>query len=112
MLQETMGDNWVFQEIGQEYLAKGMEQGLEQGMERGLKQGQELEHQRVLQKHREAFLDIVRERFPKLVRLARSLSNDIDDTIVLFKVGAKLYAVENIEEARNLLISLSDESEE
>src|SRR3989442_4140465 len=45
MFQDILRESWVYQEIGQEFLAEGLEKGLERGLKKGLEKGK-LEGQR------------------------------------------------------------------
>ncbi len=105
MLQDMLRDTWVYQEIGQEFLEKGLEEGLEKGFEKGRQEALQQE----LRQQREALLDVIRERFPKLVRLAKKQAEAIEDTAILLRLIIKMAKVSTAEEAKQLLLDAAEE---
>jgi len=105
MLQDMIRDTWVYQEIGQEFLEKGLEEGLEKGFEKGRQEALQQE----LRQQREALLDVIRERFPKLVRLAKKQAEAIEDTAILLRLIIKMAKVSTAEEAKQLLLDAAEE---
>ena len=95
----------------QEGIEIGFERGIEQGIERGIEQGIERERQRALQLQRELLLNVVKTRFPKLVRLARKQGSVIDEAKVLNDLIVKVSSAPTMEEARRHLLAV-DEGEE
>jgi predicted transposase YdaD len=90
--------------IYQEILKEGREEGLEQGLEQGLQRGQ-------LEALRQAVIDVVVERFPKLVRLAKKQVAVVEDPELLRHVLVKVSVAQSLEEARLHLLAV-DEAEE
>src|SRR5436309_6435180 len=62
--------------IYQEILNEGREEGLEKGLEKGREEGQ-------IDALRQAVVDVVLERFPRLVQLARKQVTLVEDTAIL-----------------------------
>jgi predicted transposase YdaD len=92
MFQDILSESWVYQEIA--------EQGVEKGREEGRIQGQ-----------REMLLMLVQLRFPELEALAKQQTDGITDPELLPTVNFKLLAAQTIEEARQILLNI-DKSEE
>ena len=89
-------ESWVYQELKQEFMGKGREE----------------ERQQALQRERRTLLDIIRERFPEIVELAKKQLDTIDDPEVLHHLTVKASIVQTAEEARqHLLTSNKDEKE-
>jgi predicted transposase YdaD len=90
--------------IYQEILKEGREEGLEQGLEQGLQRGQ-------LEALRQAVIDVVVERFPRLVRLTKKQVAVVEDPEVLRHVLVKMSVAQSLEEARQHLLAV-DEADE
>ena len=90
--------------IYQEILKEGREEGLEQGLEQGLQRGQ-------LEALRQAVIDVVVERFPKLVRLAKKQVAVVEDSELLRHVLVKVSVVQTAEEAKQHLLALEEADE-
>jgi predicted transposase/invertase (TIGR01784 family) len=90
--------------IYQEILKEGREEGLEEGLEQGLQRGQ-------LEALSQAVIDVVVERFPKLVRLAKKQVAAVEDPDLLRHVLVKVSIAQSLEEARQLLLAV-DEAQE
>src|SRR5215469_16933187 len=82
--------------IYQEILKEGREEGLERGRIEALRQ---------------AIVDIVVERFSKLVRLAKKQVAAIEDPEVLRHVLVKVSVVQTAEEAKQQLLALNEADE-
>ena len=87
MFQDILSESWVYREI--------VEQGVEKGREEGKVQGQ-----------REMLMSFVQIRFPELLALAKQQTENIKDPDLLPSVNRKLLAVQTIEEARQILLSV------
>ncbi len=96
MLRETP----IYQEI----LKEGREEGLEKGLEEGLQRGQ-------LEALRQAVIDVVVERFPKLVRLTKKQITIVEDPELLRHALVKVSVAQGLEEARQQLLALDEDSE-
>jgi len=90
--------------IYQEILKEGREEGLEKGLEQGLQRGQ-------LEALRQAVIDVVVERFPKLVRMAKKQVAVVEDPELLRHVLVKVSVAQRLEEARQHLLAV-DEAQE
>jgi predicted transposase YdaD len=75
MLGDFLRDSPVYQEV------------LEEGAEKGR-----------LEAQRQILFDIVFERFPEIIRLARQQANAVDDTEILHRLTVKMSTVQNAEE--------------
>ena len=85
----------------QEILKEGREEGLEKGIEKGK-----------LEALRETVIDIVVERFPKLLRTARKQTTFVEDAAALRHAIVKLSMAQTAEEARQHLLEMDEEDEE
>jgi predicted transposase YdaD len=88
MFQDILEESWVYQEI--------IEQGLEKGREEGTVQGQ-----------RQALMDFLQTRFPELLVLATQQTNSIKNAEVLRTLSTKLFAAQTAEEARQILLDVN-----
>ena len=88
MFQDILRDSPNNQEI--------IEQGLEKGREEGR-----------IQEQQEMLMRLVQLRFPELLALAEQQANGITNPEVLPPVNFKLLAVLTIEEARQLLLNIN-----
>ncbi|MGH2496900.1 MAG: hypothetical protein ACRDIV_19525 [Ktedonobacteraceae bacterium] len=85
----------------QEILKEGMEEGVEKGREEGK-----------LEALRQTVMDIVVERFPRLVRIARKQVTFTEDPVVLRHVIVKLSMAQTTGEAKQHLLEMDEEDEE
>jgi predicted transposase YdaD len=86
--------------IYQEILKEGREEGLEQGLQRGQ-----------LEALRQAVVEIVVERFPRLVRLTKKQVALIEDPEVLRHVLVKVSIAQSAQEAREHLLAVDEAKE-
>jgi predicted transposase YdaD len=84
MLEDILRDTPVYQEV----LAEGLEKGLEKGLET----------------QRQTLLDIVQERFPAIVRLAKQQADTIEDPEMLRRLIVKISIVKTSKEAEQYLL--------
>jgi hypothetical protein len=77
-----------------------MEEGREEGIEKGL------------ETIPQATVDIVREKFPKVVRLARKQVAVVDDLATLGQLVVKMSLAQTPTEAKQLLLALDEDEEE
>ena len=85
MLGDFLRDSPVYQEV------------LEEGLEKGLEKGREAQ--------RQTLLDIVFERFPEIMHLARQQVIAIHDPEILRRLTVKMSTVQNPEEATQYLLA-------
>src|SRR5260370_27757922 len=104
ILQETPVYQFMTKEAREEGLQEGLEKGLQEGREEGIEKG--------LETLRLATVDIVREKFPKIVRLARKQVAVVDDLATLGPVVVKISLVQTPTEAKQLLLALDEDEEE
>ena len=91
--------------IYQEILREGREEGREQGREEGLQKGQ-------LEALSQAVVDIVQERFPKLVRLTKKQVAVVKDVALLRQLIVKVSMAQDMEEAQLHLLAVDDDEDE
>ena len=87
MTWDILRESWVYQEI------------VEQGVERGREEGR-------LQEQREMLMSLIQLRFPELEALAKQQSDDITNPEILPPVNFKMLNAQTVEEARQLLLSI------
>ena len=87
MFQDILRDSPIYQEI--------IEQGLEKGREEGR-----------IQEQREMLMRLVQLRFPELFALAKQQADGITNPEILPPVNFKLLDVQTLEEARQLLLGI------
>jgi hypothetical protein len=90
MFQDILQESWVYHEIGQQF----HEQGLEEGR---------------LQEQREMLRDFLQLRFPETLALANQQTSNIKDPEVLRTILTKLFAAQTIEEAKQILLEVSQQ---
>ena len=95
MFQDILRESWVYQEIGQEFLAEGLEKGLERGLKKGKLEGQ-----------RQTLMSYVQMRFAELSELTKQQLEDVKDSEALEAVTLKLFAAQTVEEARKILFEV------
>ena len=100
MWQDILQESWVYQEIGQEYFAQGIEKGREQ------------EREQVLQGQREMLLSFVQRDFPEVLILARQQVSRITDLEILQAVFLKLVRTQTIEDAKKIFFGLDTSTEQ
>lgn len=108
ILQETPAYQFMTKEAREEGLEKGLEKGLQEGLEKGFEKGRE----EGLEALRLAIVNIVRERFPKIVRLARKQVAFVDDLATLGQLVVKMSLVQTPIEAKQLLLTLDEDEDE
>lgn len=111
LLDEMLRNTPAYQKILKEGRAEGLEEGLEKGLEKGLEVGRQEAVQRELQRQREALLDVIRARFPKIVRQAKRQVASIEDTSILLRLIIKMTTVPTAEEATQLLLDANGDEE-
>ena len=111
VLDEILRNTPAYQKILKEGRAEGLEEGLEQGLEKGLEKGRQEAFRRELQRQREALLDIIRTRFPKIERQAKRQVEYIGDTSILLRLIIKMTTVPTAEEATQLLLDVNGDEE-
>jgi flagellar biosynthesis/type III secretory pathway protein FliH len=104
LLDEILRNTPAYQKILKEGRAEGLEEGLEKGRQEAL--------QREIQRQREALLDVIRARFPKIVRQAKKQVAGIEDTSILLHLIIKMTTVPTAEEATQLLLDANEDEEQ
>lgn len=87
---DFLRDSPVYQEV----LKEGLKEGLEKGR---------------LEAQRQTILNIVFERFPEFIFLVKKTSDSIDDSYILRHLVVKMGTLQTLEEAKRLLLALSQE---
>jgi predicted transposase YdaD len=88
----------------QEILAEGREEGLEKGREE--------ERREQLEALRQTVIDIVLERFPKMIRLTRKQVAFVEDPAILRHLIVKLSISQTMEEAKEHLLKVDEDEED
>ncbi len=102
MLNDTLRNTKYYQKI----LKEGREEGLEEGLEEGIAKGRREERQQELQRQREALVDIVLDRFPRMVRLFKKQADTIEDPSLLLRLIVKISTAQSSEEAEQHLLTI------
>ena len=100
MLRDILEESWTYQELKEQ-----ARQEVEQEMR------PKIEQQLELARLRTAFSNIVQKRFPKLARLAKTLSSGIDDPDILLNLITSISTAQTLEEATGIFITLGNEEE-
>jgi hypothetical protein len=103
-MYDLIRDTPIYQEMTKMAREEGLAKGLEEGLKEGLKEGRKEGGQIAL---REAILDLVQERFPKLTELAKQQVALVNDTTLLRRLVVKLSLIRSTKEARLLLLQAS-----
>lgn len=103
VLDEILRNTPAYQKILREGRAEGLEEGLEKGRKVALQQE--------LQRQREALLEVIRARFPRVERQAKKLVESIEDTSILLHLIIKMTTVATVEEAMQLLFDANEDEE-
>ena len=85
-MQDILRETWAYQEI--------------------LQEGREEERRQNLERLRQALLEIVQIRFPKLVRVTKGLATITDDPEVLQRLIVKMGTAQTLEEAQQHLLEV------
>lgn len=91
------------------YYQEILQEGLAEGLEKGLEKGREEERREQLGGLRQTVIDIVLERFPKMVRLARKQVAFVEDPAILRHVIVKMSIAQTAEEAKQHLLRIDEE---
>ncbi|HEX6556954.1 MAG TPA: hypothetical protein VF026_29600 [Ktedonobacteraceae bacterium] len=108
LLDEILRNTPAYQKI----LKEGRAEGLEEGLEKGLEKGRQEALQQELQRQREALLDVIRARFPMIIRQAKKQVASIEDTSILLHLIIKMTTVPTAEEATQLLLDANVDEEQ
>ncbi len=92
MYKDIVEESWVYQQIVQ----RGLEKGLEQGLEKGLEQGLGLGEQRAL-------LAIIQRRFPAILQTAKELIDGITDADTLEQLVGEVSVAQNAQDVLHIL---------
>jgi predicted transposase YdaD len=114
MLDDILQETELYKYIMREGQEKGLQQGLQRGLQQGRKEAKEAlqqAQQEKLQELRQAVLDIVQVRFPKIVRIAKGQTAIIEDPKALRYLIVKMSTAQNAEEAKLYLLGEDDEDE-
>ncbi len=112
MIDDIIRETPAYKVLTREAHEEGVQEGIEIGLERGIEQGIERERQRALLLQRELLLNVVKTRFPKLVRLARKQGSVIDQVKVLNDLIVKVSGAPTMEEARRHLLAVDEREED
>jgi len=108
-MHDILRESPIYQEIlregREEGRERGREEGREQGREEGLQKGQ-------LEALSQAVVDIVQERFPKLVRLTKKQVAVVKDAALLRQLIVKVSMAQDMEEAQLHLLAVDDDEDE
>src|SRR5579859_5485152 len=91
MLGDFLRDSPVYQEV------------LEEGVEKGRQEG-------MIEAQRQILFDIVFERFPEIIHLARQQANAVHDTEILRHLTVKMSTVQNPKEAEQYLLTATGDT--
>ena len=112
MLQDILKDSWAYQELFGEAFERGWEKGLEIGLEKGRQLALREAHRQELQRLHQMLLDIVINRFPKIMRRAKSKIDVIEYLELLQSLIVKISLAQDAKEVMQLLLSASGDNEQ
>ena len=95
MFNDFLRETPVYQEV--------LEEGIEKGRQEALQQE--------LQRQRQTLLDIILERFPKVVRFVRKPIEGIEDPAILLRLIVKMSTVQTAQDAQELLLAVARDEE-
>lgn len=94
------------------YYQEILEEGREEGLEKGREQGREEERREQLEALRQTVIDIVLERFPKMIRMTRKQVAFVEDPAILRHLTVKMSISQTMEEAKQHLLKVDEEDED
>jgi flagellar biosynthesis/type III secretory pathway protein FliH len=100
MLDDILSETRAFQEIERKGLEKGLREGLKEGLATGRGEGE-------LQALRQTIQDIVWERFPELIHLAREQVAATSDAEFLRRLTVKISLAPTMKEVEQYLLSIT-----
>ena|SRR5579864_6544463 len=100
ILQETPVYKFMTKEAREEGLQEGLEKGRQEAREEGC------------ETFRQAIVEIVRKRFPKIVRLARKQVAVVDDPEQLRQLVVDISVAQSVEEVTQHLLAIDEEESE
>jgi flagellar biosynthesis/type III secretory pathway protein FliH len=100
MLDDILSETRAFQEIERKGMEKGLKEGLKEGLATGRAEGE-------LQAQRQTILDIVWERFPELIHLAREQVEATSDAEFLRRLTVKISLAPTLKEVEQYLLALT-----
>jgi flagellar biosynthesis/type III secretory pathway protein FliH len=107
MFQDALKDSWAYQELFKEAFERGRKEGLEQRLQEALLKARQQELRRL----RQTLVDIVLERFPKIVRRVQKYINMIDDPDLLALLVVRISLTKRAKGVTKLLVSLNGDDE-
>ncbi len=115
MVRDAREEGWEegLKEGREEGLKEGREEGLKEGLEKGLEKGiEEGRKQGQVEALEQTLIDLIADRFPRLVRFARRQLSDVDDPALLRLLVLKLSTAQTAEEVREQLLTIIEEADE
>ena len=114
-MHDILRESPYYKQILQEGYIEGREEGIVKGLEEGLKKGLQEGLQEGVQKgklegQREILLAIVQMRFPKIVRITKTLVAAIDDPLKLQDLTVKISMAQTAKEAKQYLLEEEEEN--
>src|SRR5712692_4132959 len=108
-MHDIIRETPIYQLILKEGREEGREEGIEKGIEQGLIEGIEKGQRNALQ---QAVVDVIEERFPKLMRLAKKKVIFIEDIVLLRRLNVKVSIAQSEEEAKQHLLAVDKNEDE
>ncbi|GAC1390289.1 MAG: hypothetical protein NVSMB38_07510 [Ktedonobacteraceae bacterium] len=102
MLDDIIRETWFYKDLFKEAKELAKEQIYEEAKEEGKEES--------LQEFRLAVLDIIQDRFPEIVELAKKHIEPIKDSVVLRRLIVKVSAAQTAEKARQYIEELGKET--
>ena len=97
---------WIYDEIIQKGMAKGLEQGVKQGLEQGKQEGLEQGKQKELQALRTTLVRFVETHFPDQLALAKRQVEFVTTPVQVQELLDQLFVVSTSDEVRKVLLAV------
>lgn len=103
-MHDILRDTPVYQEMTRLAREEGLQEGLQEGREEGLQEG--------LHELRQTVLDVVLERFPKIVRLAKEQVAAVKEPALLRHLIVKISIAQTAKEAKQYLLEVDEDEDD
>jgi predicted transposase YdaD len=111
-MHDILRDTPVYQEMTRLAREEGLQEGREEGLQEGREEGREEGLQEGLHELRQTVLDVVLERFPKIVRLAKEQVAGVEEPAILRHLIVKISIAQTAKEAKQYLLEVDEDEDD